>query len=178
MLKYTIFASLIAICLATGPAMIEAGWFSKPGLKADEIAISSPAVVARVETPAPLSGGRVSITADNRGHFITTFELNGKRIEAMVDTGASVVVINRTQARRLGYSLNASDFVHRVNTANGSINAASISLREVKIDRIRIRDVQAVVLDDAALTNALIGMSFLRQLASYEFRDGTLFLNQ
>ncbi len=93
-------------------------------------------------------------------------------------TGASVVVINRTQARRLGYSLNASDFVHRVNTANGSINAASISLREVKIDRIRIRDVQAVVLDDAALTNALIGMSFLRQLASYEFRDGTLFLNQ
>mgnify|MGYP003383765715 CR=1 FL=1 len=96
----------------------------------------------------------------------------------MVDTGASVVVINRTQARRLGYSLNASDFVHRVNTANGSINAASISLREVKIDRIRIRDVQAVVLDDAALTNALIGMSFLRQLASYEFRDGTLFLNQ
>lgn len=141
---------------------------------------AQPEVVASLELPAekPLASGQVRLKSDDRGHFNGEFRLNGKKVHAMVDTGASVVAINRSTARQLGIILTSESFSHSVNTANGNIRAAPVMLSTVEIGRIRVRDVSAVVLDDAALSGTLIGMSFLRALKRYEVKNQTLLLSQ
>ena len=126
---------------------------------------------------APL-GRAVHLPADGRGHFTAEFRMNGRRIEALVDTGATVVAINRSTAARIGLSLASSDFVHEVNTANGKARAAGATIERLEIGRIEVRDVPAVVLEDRALDGTLIGMSFLSRLGRFEMKDGALVLEQ
>lgn len=134
--------------------------------------------VAKVETTAAASSGRnVRLKADPRGHYVTDFTINGRKVHAMVDTGASVVAINRSTAKRFGIIVGAEDFTARVSTANGDIKAAPVMLDKVEIGRIQVRDVQAMVLEDSALSSVLIGMSFLRNLR-FSVADNTLSLTQ
>ncbi|UCI09090.1 TIGR02281 family clan AA aspartic protease [Mesorhizobium sp. B1-1-8] len=128
-------------------------------------------------TPMPL-GRKVLVNADARGHFTSQFKLNGRQIDGMIDTGATLVAINISTARRIGISLNQSDFTHQVNTANGAIKAAVVTIDRLQIGKISVDNVQAVVLDDRALQTNLIGMSFLQRLHKYEVQNSALLLVQ
>ncbi|MBA3446289.1 MAG: TIGR02281 family clan AA aspartic protease [Pseudaminobacter sp.] len=125
-----------------------------------------------------LAGRKVRLAADARGHFVADFKLNGRRVEALVDTGATVVAINASTARRIGLSLKAADFRDSVNTANGVAPAASVTLDRLEIGRIAVENVPAVVLDDKALSGTLIGMSFLNRLGKFQIENGALLLAQ
>lgn len=125
-----------------------------------------------------LTGRRVRIRANPRGHYHADFRLNGLGTDAMVDTGATYVAINRSTARRIGLHLGPSDFKYEVKTANGRASAAAASIDDVQIGRIYVEDVQAVVLDDEALEGTLVGMSFLDQLRRFEVENGSLLLEQ
>ncbi|TIS81763.1 MAG: TIGR02281 family clan AA aspartic protease, partial [Mesorhizobium sp.] len=128
---------------------------------------------------APLPTGRkVVVAADGRGHFSSTFRLNGRQVDGMIDTGATLVAVNMSTARRIGLSLNPSDFSHEVNTANGTIKAAVVMIDRLQIGSISVDGVQAIVLDDKALGTNLIGMSFLNRLGKYQAENGTLLLVQ
>ena len=127
--------------------------------------------------PLP-TGRKVVVEADARGHFSSAFKLNGRQVDGMIDTGATLVAINTSTARRIGLSLNPSDFSHEVNTANGTIKAAVAMIDRLQIGNITVNDVQAVVLDDRALQTNLIGMSFLKRLGKYQAENGTLLLVQ
>jgi aspartyl protease family protein len=127
--------------------------------------------------PQPL-GRKVVVAADARGHFTTSFKLNGRQVDGMIDTGATLVAINTSTARRIGVSLNQSDFSHEVNTANGAIKAAVVTIDRLQIGKITVEGIQAVVLDDRALQTNLIGMSFLTRLQKYQVENGTLLLVQ
>ena len=94
----------------------------------------------------------------------------------MIDTGATVVAINKAMASRAGFSLKPTDFTSKVSTANGTIAAAPITLESVQIGRIKVNNVAAVVLDDAALPGVLIGMSFLNQLKKFGVEDDRMVL--
>lgn len=124
--------------------------------------------------PSASHAGQTVLTMGPGGHYEGTFRMNGKPVEAMVDTGASLVAINISTARRLGFSPAALDFRHVVNTANGSIKAAHIVLDRVEIGSIRVREVDAFVLDDKALSSTLVGMSFMKKLKSYTAENRTL----
>ncbi|TIP31485.1 MAG: TIGR02281 family clan AA aspartic protease, partial [Mesorhizobium sp.] len=112
------------------------------------------------------------------GHFTSAFKFNGRQIDGMIDTGATLVAINISTARRIGISLNQSDFTQQVNTANGAIKAAVVTVDRLQIGKISLDNVQAVVLDDRALQTNLIGVSFLQRLQKYEVQDGALLLVQ
>ncbi|QKC86103.1 TIGR02281 family clan AA aspartic protease [Mesorhizobium sp. NZP2077] len=128
---------------------------------------------------APLPTGRkVVVAADARGHFSSTFKLNGRQVDGMIDTGATLVAVNTSTARRIGLSLNPSDFSHEVSTANGTIKAAVVAIDRLQIGSISVDNVQAIVLDDKALQTNLIGMSFLNRLGKYQAENGTLLLVQ
>lgn len=134
---------------------------------------------ARAEPPQQVTGRRVRLEADGQGHFSGEFRINGRPLEALVDTGATMVIVNRSTARRFGINLNQSDFVHPVGTANGTIHGASARLESVQIGRIHVKDVQAMVLEDRALASgALIGMSFLGQLKSFRVENRSLVMEQ
>ncbi|WP_318528240.1 TIGR02281 family clan AA aspartic protease [Mesorhizobium sp. ZC-5] len=136
-----------------------------------------------VATPVPaapevLLGRKVKVSADERGHFVADFKLNGRAVEALVDTGATTVAINRSTARRIGISLDRDDFKYEVRTANGVTRAAGIVIERIQIGRIMVEDVQAAVLEDTALDGTLVGMSFLNRLSKFHVENGALLLVQ
>lgn len=128
--------------------------------------------------PEVLFGRKVKVSADARGHFVADFRLNGRPVEALVDTGATTVAINRSTARRIGISLDRDDFKYEVRTANGITRAAGIVIERIQIGRIMVEDVQAAVLEDAALDGTLVGMSFLNRLSKFQVENGALLLVQ
>jgi aspartyl protease family protein len=131
------------------------------------------------KSPQPPSfGRRLAIEADPRGHFLTKAVVNGRSIEVMVDTGATVVAINAATARRLGIFLTRRDFTIPISTANGAISAAPVKLAEVKLGGISVRNVDAAVLPGEVLPVNLLGMSFLKRLSKFELSGGRLLLVQ
>ncbi|MEN0088427.1 MAG: TIGR02281 family clan AA aspartic protease, partial [Pseudomonadota bacterium] len=93
-----------------------------------------------------------------------------------VDTGASTVALNKTTAKRLGIRSSSMKFNVQVSTANGTTMGARAKLKTVSIGRITVRDVDALVLDDDALSTVLLGNSFLGRLKGYRVADGQLIL--
>lgn len=133
---------------------------------------------AEPNNPQPLLGHRMRLYADQRGHFGGDFRLNGYDVPAMVDTGATYVALNSSTAERIGIRLSRSDYRYAVNTANGRAKAAAATIGSLDIGRIHMENVQALVLDDDALSGTLIGMSFLKRLSKYEVDGGQLILEQ
>lgn len=125
-----------------------------------------------------LTGRRVEVEMDERGHFTGAFRINGTRLDAMIDTGATMVAINRSTAARIGLKLTDKDFRYRVDTANGPAFAAAGVIDSLQIGRIQVDGVQAVVLDDRSLKQTLVGMNFLNRLSTFRVERGKLLLEQ
>jgi aspartyl protease family protein len=129
---------------------------------------------------APVDNGprSISIPRDTRGHFETEGRIEGQRIAFMVDTGASVVALNETSAARFGVRPSRSDYNATVITANGTIKAARTQLAMIEIGGLIVRDVDAMVLPDEALSENLLGLSFLSKLKRFEYANGKMVLEQ
>ncbi len=184
MLRNLIILGGFAAILAAFPAIYQSNPDAFRGLFSAEPRnmAAGPDVGRSTEKTQPAAlqplGRKVVVRSDGRGHYAATFRLNGRQVDALVDTGATLVAINTSTARRIGISLNPSDFTQPVSTANGAVKAALVELDRLEIGRISLDDVQAVVLDDRALQTNLIGMSFLNRLDKFEAKDGTLLLAQ
>ncbi|WP_419694673.1 TIGR02281 family clan AA aspartic protease [Mesorhizobium muleiense] len=183
MLRNLLILGVLAVASASFPMLYQSNPQMFEGLLKSAVG-ASPAVetdlnLATVpDRPAQPLGRMVVIPADARGHFTSAFKLNGRTVDGMIDTGATLVAINSSTARRIGVSLNASDFKHQVNTANGAIKAALVTVDRLQIGKITLDGVQAVVLDDKALRTNLIGLSFLQRLEKYQVENGVLLLVQ
>jgi aspartyl protease family protein len=110
--------------------------------------------------------------ANEQGHVIVAAVINGASMRLLVDTGASLVSLTAADARAAGINRSELVFNHLVNTANGTVRVARVTLREVRIGQLSVYDVPAAVLEN--LNISLLGMSFLSRLQSYEMRDGKL----
>lgn len=120
----------------------------------------------------------VTIPRDSRGHFQTEGRVDGRRLGFMVDTGASVIALNESSAAQIGVRPLRSDYTANVSTANGSIKAARTRLAMVDIGGLVVRDVDALVLPDEALSENLLGLSFLSKLRRFEMAGGKLVMEQ
>lgn len=151
---------------------------SKPGADGLPAGAASLRKAGASSADLAATGRKVQLIADGRGHFTGDFRLNGRAVPAMIDTGASVVALNRSTARRIGILPAQADFIHEISTANGRTRGAVVMIDRLQIGRINVEKVQAVVLDDRALDGTLIGMSFLRRLGKYQVENGKLLLEQ
>ena len=133
---------------------------------------------AAVDTVGQSAGRSVSIPRDGRGHFQTEGRIDGQRIGFMVDTGASVIALNETSAARFGLRPSRGDYNATVTTANGTIKAARTRIAIVDIGGLVVRDVDAMVLPDEALSENLLGLSFLSKLKRFEYANGKMLLEQ
>jgi aspartyl protease family protein len=131
-----------------------------------------------VETSADSSVRSLTIPRDARGHFQTEGRIEGQRIGFMVDTGASVVALNEKSAARFGLRPSRGDYNATVTTANGTIKAARARLAMVELGGLVVRDVDAMVLPDEALSENLLGLSFLSKLRRFEYANGRMLLEQ
>jgi aspartyl protease family protein len=116
-------------------------------------------------------GGPVEVKIRKRldGHFTAKAEINGTPITMIVDTGASTIVLRPEDAKKVGINLNKLSYTVPVLTANGRTVAARVRLDTVAIGPLARDDVDALVAEPKALTESLLGMSFLSRLRSYEF---------
>ena len=135
-------------------------------------------VAAQVETVSQASSRTLSIPRDARGHFQTDGRIDGQRVEFMVDTGASVVALNETSAARFGLRPSRGDYKATVSTANGTIKAAPARIAMIDLGGLIVRDVDAMVLPDEALSENLLGLSFLSKLKRFEYANGQMVLEQ
>jgi aspartyl protease family protein len=145
------------------------------------ISAPAPAAAAPAVAPPPAySGGprTVSIRRDDRGHFAVDGVVDGRRIGFMVDTGASVIALTQRDAGRLGYHPAQREYVAQVRTANGTVRAAPVNLGMVEVGGVMVRNVDALVMPDEALSENLLGLSFLSRLRRFEYREGRLVLEE
>jgi aspartyl protease family protein len=139
---------------------------------------SNMAASTRVQEPAQTGIRSLSIPRDARGHFQTEGRIDGQRIDFMVDTGASVIALNEKSAARFGLRPSRGDYNATVSTANGTIKAARTRLAMVELGGLIVRDVDAMVLPDEALSENLLGLSFLSKLKRFEYAGGKMVLEQ
>lgn len=134
----------------------------------------------RAAAPAVTSSasGTATLFAGRGGHFEAPALVDGTHIDFVVDTGASVVSLSQTDARRLGIDLEALDYRVSVQTANGLTFAAPYRLSSITIGQVELYDVQAIVHRGPALPVSLLGMSFLSRLSSFEIDRNRLVLRQ
>ena len=133
----------------------------------------------RVEPAPQQSVGRtVTLRGDRLGHFQVEGSVDGRRLDFMVDTGASLVALRERDANKLGIFPSPRDYTARTSTANGVIAVAPVRLSSLEINGIRIYDVGAVVIPDKALNVNLLGMSFLSRVRRFEMANGRLVMEQ
>ncbi len=137
-------------------------------------------VVSALATSAPVqaSPGVVYLTRDLRtGHFHVNALVNGTAVNFLVDTGASDVAISTDDALRLGLHPDKLVYNMPYQTANGVTMAAQITIGEIKVGDIVVRNVQASV-GRGNMDMSLLGMSFLNQISSIEVKGDRLVLRQ
>ncbi len=139
----------------------------------------APAVQTVAARPAYSGGPRtVVVERDMRGHFAVEGAVDGRRIAFMVDTGASVIALTKRDAGRLGYHPATRDYTLKMRTANGIAQAAPVKLDMVEIGGVMVRNVDAIVMPEEALSENLLGLSFLSRLRRFEYREGRLVLEE
>jgi aspartyl protease family protein len=116
----------------------------------------------------------VALKADRQGHFVTTAQVNGVPLQAIVDTGASVVSLGVADAERLGIAYRSGSPVP-VMTANGAATGYAVTLASVQVGAIALANVEAVVSPGQQLPFILLGNSFLSRVEMQRSGD-TLYL--
>ena len=112
--------------------------------------------------PSGKGPASVVLTADVRGHFYSTGNINGSSVRFLVDTGASMVSIGAGDARRIGIDPSKGE-PGIANTANGQTVVSRVKLNSVRVGDIVLSNVDALV-HQHDLPVTLLGMSFLNRM--------------
>lgn len=107
-------------------------------------------------SPAPLV-----LQANRSGHYVVTVLVNDTETTALIDTGATHVVIPEHIAKKLNLAQGVS---HAVNTANGTTIAFRTLLESLQIGEFRQTQVRASITPAMHTDFILIGMNFLKNL--------------
>ena len=113
--------------------------------------------------------GKVIMTADNQGHFYTTGTVNGVSVRFLVDTGATMISLGASDARRIGLDFNRGQ-KGMTQTANGQSAVSKIQLDTVRVGDMTLHNVDALI-HQTEMPMALLGMSFLNRMEMQ--RDGS-----
>jgi aspartyl protease family protein len=127
--------------------------------------------------PRIVTPGTVALRAGSGRHFRAIAEMNGERVQVLVDTGASDVALTKEDARRIGIDPSRLAYTVPYRTANGTSFGAPVRIGSVKIGDIVFDDVAGHVAD-GDLGQSLLGMSFLRRLSSFEVRGDEMILRR
>lgn len=112
---------------------------------------------------APVDTGRSVVPVETERAVPTVKgQVNGTDTEFVVDTGASVTVLNRDFAESLGLDMRGVGPAQVLDTAQGSILGTPVHLDTLRIGDAEMDDVAAVVVDSDEVPN-LLGRNFLDQ---------------
>jgi aspartyl protease family protein len=110
-----------------------------------------------------------TLYATQAGHFVGEAFINEKPVKFLLDTGATSIVINADEARRLGLDYQSGQ-AGAAQTAAGVVKAYRVSLNTVRIGGITMHQVEGAVLEGDSPPLVLLGMSALNRMEMK--RDG------
>ena len=119
----------------------------------------------------------VELRREMDGHYYVTALVNDTPVEFVVDTGATLVVLTREDARAAGLDTDDLAFTGRATTANGEVRTAPVRLDRLAIGPLVDRGVAAVV-NGGELRQSLLGMNYLQRFSRVEIADGKLILTR
>lgn len=119
--------------------------------------------------------GSVSFRRALNGHFMINASVNQIPIHFMVDTGATQVSLTLSDAKRLGVDIEKLSYTIPLQTANGLVYGAPITIDELKIDTIRVQNISATVSKNLG-DHSLLGMSFIKKLKGFKIEGSRLTL--
>ncbi len=106
----------------------------------------------------------ITIAPNSNGMYFVNGSINGFQVHFVVDTGATVISMNRNEAKRMGLNYKLDGKESRSYTANGIAITYIVNLKQVKVGDIEVRDVRASVHDSDHPAVVLLGNSFLSKL--------------
>jgi len=121
--------------------------------------------------------GTVSFNRARDGHFYAEVEVNGEKIEFVIDTGASDIVLSEQDAETLGYPVGDLIYSGRASTANGVVPIARITLDKITLGRFSDRGISATV-NGGELETSLLGMRYLQRFRKIEITGSRLTLTR
>lgn len=116
----------------------------------------------------------VSIRRNDHNQYITTAKINGKRLQVLVDTGATAVAMSSAAAKTLGIDYEGSPRT-MVRTASGKALSYRINLQSLDVGGIEVNTVSAFVIEGDYPQTVLLGMSYLEHVSLRE-QSGILYL--
>lgn len=116
----------------------------------------------------------VRIARREGGHHWVRGKINGNSVDFVVDTGASLISMNQSTAKRLGIDYRKGK-PSVSTTANGVVQILLVSLDQVTIGEITQHNVQASIMPDASLPVVLLGNSFLSRV-NMQIENGVMLL--
>src|SRR4029079_15229466 len=125
MTRFVAFATILVVLAVYAPKYMP-GVPSSIGEQQAEVRTEHVSVTGPVQET--ISPRKVALAADRRGHFSATILVNGRQIAIIVESGAQAVALTDAPARRLGISPSRRAYTEMISTANGSINAAPVTL--------------------------------------------------
>ena len=155
--------------------VVAALWWFSPAIL---LGTSDTSTSERATRPSDKHAVSVLIRQNANGKFTANGQINGTPTELLIDTGASAVMIRHSDAEKAGVDTAGLAFTTPVQTANGTVYAASVRLRSITIGALRVDDIEALVAQPGNLNENLLGISFLRRLTSYDVSGDFLTLRQ
>jgi aspartyl protease family protein len=142
-----------------------------------ELEILGQRIVGELEPSrgAETNQGAMTYRRSADGHFYIDATVDGQPVRFLVDTGASDIVLSPTDAARAGFRRADLTFNRQYHTANGIGRGAAVVIASLQVGAIRFRNVPAAV-NDAPMSESLLGMGFLDRLSGYEVRGDSLIL--
>jgi aspartyl protease family protein len=99
------------------------------------------------------------------GHFETEVLVNGQSVRAIVDTGASTIVLTTADATRAGISFRPDLFTVVGRGASGAVLGQEVVIRQIAVGQRTAFEQRALVVAEG-LDVSLLGQSFLAQFGS------------
>ena len=125
-----------------------------------------------------IDGGTIEIFKNpNSDVFADKVKMNGKKIDCIFDTGASVTSIGINEAKKIGIDPSTLLFMTTANTAAGTIeNAlAEAEVEILEVGPITVKNI-GIMVNKYQETECLLGMNFFSSLDSFEIKNDKLIL--
>ncbi len=139
-------------------------------VKTEQLSSSPPQLASASRTqaaapPAPVGNGYAQTTLPRApdGHFYAELRVNGTPVKFLVDTGASMVVLTREDAQRIGLRFSDGDFTGTAQTASGSVGLKPVTLDRVSLGPLEANEVDAAIVQQG-LGQSLLGQSWLKRI--------------
>ncbi|AIL65286.1 putative aspartyl protease [Rickettsiales bacterium Ac37b] len=122
-----------------------------------------------------LKDGSLMFSRQLDGAFHVEVIINGAKLDCIIDTGATNIVLSPNNIQNIGIEMSTLNFNIPVMTANGRGLVAKSLVSSLEIGPLKLNNVN-VYINQAEMDTCLLGMSFLNQFSKVNIEGENLII--